>query len=1200
MNLISCPPQSLRKKERGVLHQTLLVMRLIILLTILSCLKVTAAIYAQGISLNVKDAPISSVLNEIKQQSGYSLITKDDLLSNANKVTLSIKNANIKEALDACFRQQPLTYELVGRTIVVKEKPSAIKKKNLDGSSIDKTIRGTVTDSTGAGLQGAVIRVKGTDKVAIAGTDGRFEITNVPDGATLVFSMIGYKQIELSTAENQNNFINVTLKIDIGALNEVSVVSTGYQQIPKERVTGSFVLVNNATINRSVSTNILDRLNGIVPGLAYLSNSFEDNRRIITTNPLARNTNIRIRGVNTLSNDVSKDPLIVLDNFPYEGDLRNINPNDVESITILKDAAAASIWGARSGNGVIVITSKKGRKNQPLTIDFNSNLTIQNKPDLNYDQNYLSSTDFIDVEKKLFDNGFFDGDLTNARTRPVVSPVVELLNKIRNTTSPSEIAGYESQINDLRNADIRNDFDTYVYQKSIKQQYSLGLRGGTDKMTNALSFGLDKNQNGIVRNGFDRISVNSMNTYTPIKNLELTAGLIYTQSNTTNNTKIAYGSTLTGGKYGTLPYTQFAGNDGKALPVVRDYRSAYQDEKEAQGFLDWRYRPLDEIANGDDATNIKSFIVRTGIKYTILPFLKAEALFQNETQKISSRQFQSQDTYYTRNLINRFTLLNEDSTITNQFPKGGILDLGEYTWNSKNLRTQLYFDKVIQQKHAINAIAGAELRELKTEGFTRTSFGYDEQFGTAVTSLDYATRLSVNPNGTALLPQPGGNVTGILNRYMSYYANAGYSFDNRYSFTLSGRRDGANLFGAKTNNKITPLWSAGVAWNISNEAFYHVDWLPYLKFRTTYGYNGNVYNGSAYITGAYGISTLTGLPTINPNGITPPNPELRWEKIRNINAAIDFGSRDNRITGSVELYQKSGRDLIEPVNLPLSTGFPSYYGNAAATMTKGIDLTISTANINSAFKWNSILLLSVIKDKLTTYDVPMTLGSIQGMMGVIGKPLNSVYSYKWGGLDPASGDPMGYLNGAKSKDYVGIINNYNPDSLKYNGSSDPTVFGSIRNDFSFKGISLSVNIIYKFGYVFRRPSVSTNYQDLISSYGNSDYDLRWKTAGDERNTSVPSLVYPSDDNRNQFYQYSDVLVEKGDHIRLQDIRIAYDLKNSLKNIPFSALQIYTYASNIGIIWRANKHGIDPDTYPSIGSHILTNPLSISLGIKGTF
>ncbi|MGF7036912.1 SusC/RagA family TonB-linked outer membrane protein [Mucilaginibacter lappiensis] len=1064
------------------------------------------------------------------------------------------------------------------------------------------TIYGVVLDSISSKpIIGATVKVINSKILTQTDASGKFSLSITADQSKLQISTIGFKSRMVEWEKSQNHSLQILLSSDLSVLKEVMVISTGYQSLSKERINGSVVQINNELLNRSTGANILDRLNGITSGLRFNGTNYGN----IATGAGDRQLGINIRGESTLSSNVSRDPLIVLDNFPYEGNINNINPNDIESISVLKDAAAASIWGSRSGNGVIVITTKKGVKNKPLAIDFSANVTVRRKPNLFADRNYLPSNDYINVETALFKKGYFDSFLSDAQDQLPVSPVVDILDKERQGLISSSTAN--SQIDAFRQKDVRNDYTRYLYQNAVKQQYSLGLRGGSEHNSYTFSAGFDRNHDNLVRNGFDRLTINALNFYNPIKNLEITTGINYSDNTTALNNNLGYaGSLNVGGPItGIYPYAEFASASGTHLPIVKDYRAAYANNAVANGFTDWNYRPLDELNNADNTTKVNDLLLKASVKYNITNYLNAEAQYQNERQIVDTRNYQNSATYAARNFYNQFTIVDPATNVaTYQAPKGGLLNLGNYELLSQNARLQINFHQLLAGSHEITALAGSEIRQLKSTGSSKSALGYDDQFGTAPSNLDYANYFPISPNGYANFPTPNDAVSGTLNRYVSYFANVTYSFNDKYALTLSGRKDGANIFGVKTNDRVTPLWSAGLGWEINKEAFYQIDWLPYLKGRFSYGYNGNVYNGSAYVTGNYGNSSLTGAQQIA--NLTAPNPELRWEKVKNINIGIDFSTKNNRISGTIEYYVKEGKDLVENIPLFTSTGFLSFYGNAASTKSRGFDITVNSKNLNGKLKWNTILLFSTLHDKVTKYDAPFTNISIQqgGSQGIpsVGKSLYGIYSYKWFGLDPANGDPQGYLNGKISKDYTAIINNYKPDSLVYNGSARPTIFGSLRNEFSYWNIFFSANIGYEFGYVFRRGSTSISESDLISAnYGqNVDYSTRWQKSGDEAHTNIPSVIYPSDPNRNTFYHYSQTLVSNAANIRILDLRVGYNLnKTNWRTMPFNSLQIFCYATNLGIVWRANKYNIDPDL-SAFQSHALPNPLSISLGVNGHF
>jgi len=1143
---------------------------------------------------------IANIFKAIQKQTGLTVTFENSILNKEAKLRINFKNASIRDVMDKVTEGLNVSWEIAYSQIVLSEKkiPEEVKPKNA------LSVSGSITDTEGNPLPGATIIVKGTNKGATTGGNGRFTIDNVPKRTWLVISSVGYLSRQFFL-ENETE-LSFTLDAGVTQMEGVTIVSTGYQSLPMERSTGSFVPLDSTLVQRRVGTNILDRLDGVTSGLLNFTTSTPGN---ISKMPSVTSLGLSLRGLSTLSpNQVNVNPLIVLDNFPYEGDVRNINPNDIESITVLKDAASASIWGARSGNGVIVLTTKKGRLNEKMKIDFNTNVTIGSRPDLYYDPNYLNSADYISVERYLFNQGYFNSDIANITGRPPLSPVVEILAKERAQQLTSEEA--EAQINQLKGNDVRKDFLKHMYQSSINQQYAINLRGGSKDITYYLSLGHDRNRDNLVRNGMYRTTITSSSMFMPAKNLEVTAFMNYSYSKVMQHNELRYGAVKTGGStYDVLyPYAKLADESGEALPTMKDYRTNYTDSVSRLGFLDWRYRPLDEIKEGNNYTTIQGIVLRTSVKYKFASFLNAEILYQHEKQLIEARNYRSEETYFTRNLINRFSIYDTATqTLKYNFPRGGILSKGNYDWRIHNLRASLNYNQSFGL-HDITSIVGAEIREISATGTERNTVGHFDEFGMPDGNLNLNILYPTNPVGVSTLNTPllplNGAVLGTLSRYVSYYANIGYSYNKRYDFTLSGRKDGANLFGVKANEKITPLWSVGAGWEVSREMFYNVTWLPYLKLRASYGFNGNVYNGSAYLTGTNFTNPLTGANSII--ALNPANDQLRWEKVKLLNFGVDFSTKGERLSGTVEYYRKNGIDLVERVTLAPQTGFPSVNKNSASTLTKGWDVSITGRILRGRLKWKTTVLFNVLNDKLTAYSFKPNFSTVitkepGALLYVVGRPLRGMLSYRWAGLDSKTGDPQGILNGQISKDYNGIIRGANPDSLVYHGSATPTTFGSFRNDLSYKRFTLSFNIIYKLGYYFRRPSINLNYPGILYSSMNRDFSDRWQEPGDELRTAIPSLTYQVNNQRNDFYQYSEVLVERGDHVRLQDIRIGYILgESAFSKISFKSIQVYSYLSNLGIIWRANKFKIDPDVYHVTPSHNLPNPFTLSIGIQANF
>ena len=1117
-------------------------------------------IKAQQINLTLQKAPLSKAISELRKTTRYDFAYNDDLLRKANPITLNIKNATITEVLSKMFANQPISYEIAEGVIILKERKAA-NQNSSPSSRKNETIKGRVVDEKGNPLAGATIQVKGTNYTTTSGNTGAFELPDEFSDSELHISYLGYGQIEVAA----RNAERIVLTTNSNRIEEVSVVASGYQSIPKERATGSFSKVDNATFNRQVSTDVISRLKGIAPSILF------DER--------SGSPKLTIRGQATIfGND---QPLIVVDNFPYEGDINNINPNDIEDIDILKDAAAASIWGVRAGNGVIVIKTKKGRADQPMNIGFTSNLTIGQKPDLNYIPQ-IKPTDFIDIEKMLFDKGFYDDVIGNTATNNPYSPVVSILNDQKNGKLTEQQA--TSQIDALRQYNLRDDMIKYLYRPALKQQYALNFNGGTNKYTYYFSAGFDKNQNSEKGNGFNRITLNSNQVFRPIQNLEISAGISYNQNNQSTSNVVSMQSNM--GSSLMYPYARLINENGDPAVVVKDFSTVLKQNAVAQGLLNWDFVPLDELNYQDNKAKQSATRINTALKYTIIPSLSAEARFQYESQIGNTRNYYDQQSYFMRNLINLYTAVN-NGAITRNIPLGGMLDNTHTELNSLNGRFQLNFDHK-WLKHQLNAIGGFEAREAKVKGNSSRLYGFDPNVGSSI-NVDYLTQFDLYGNGGQASIPSNNDYTETVDRIRSYYFNGAYNYDLRYVFSASARIDQSNLFGVNTNQKSVPLWSIGGKWNMGKEKFYHLDWLPILSLRSTFGYSGNLDRSiTAFTTAMLTSNSINQMPAAYL--LNPPNKNLRWEKNAMWNVGMDFATKDNRILGSIEYFGRKGTDLIGNGPIDPTTGFTSFRGNLANMKGRGLDIEINSINLQSKnFVWKTVALFSLAKDKVTKYQKSTTINNFitdnsiyrnaSSYSPVAGRALFGVYSYPWAGLDPQNGQARGYLDNQPSSEYSLMTQYLGEDpenNLVYHGTALPTHFGALRNTFNYNGIELSFNITYRFGYYFRRNSIS--YSSLYSNYyGHGDYYNRWQKPGDELLTNVPVMLYPANNLADKYYLNSEALVNKGDHIRLQDVVLSYDFKNrGLKNIGIKNLKVFAVANNLGILWKSTKADLDPD------------------------
>ena len=570
-----------------------------------------------------------------------------------------------------------------------------------------------------------------------------------------------------------------------------------------------------------------------------------------------------------------------------------------------------------------------------------------------------------------------------------------------------------------------------------------------------------------------------------------------------------------------------------------------------------------------------------------------DLLYQYSRQRTEDVSIADTLSYYTRDLHNR---LYQPDAGASPLPLGGVADISNGSISSASSRVQINFKKE-WGRHAVSSIAGAEVRQVQTSSNGYRLYGYNADPLYYNNNLDYTAYYTNYVNGFYdFIPSPDGILDGSVNRFVALYSNVSYIYNKKYSISGSIRKDGANIFGLKTNDKWKPLWSVGAGWHISDEPSYHVDWLSNLRLRASFGISGNVDLSRtalpiAYYNSSGGSSTLpfpyAYITTLN-------NPVLRWEKVRQLNIGIDFSALHSRVAGSLDIYRKRGSDLYGRTAYDYTTWGQSstITKNVAEMQGRGVTLNLLTQNIGGPFQWSTTWIFNHSSDKTTKYYTPesvsgtILLGSGNGISPVIGKPLYAVAAYKWGGLNN-QGDPQGYLDGKLTTDYFGIITDVNTKglegtSLEYIGPATPTYFGNIINDFSWKGFTLSVNIAFKFGYYFWKSSLA--YSSLyMNGEGDAEFAKRWQKPGDELHTSVPAMVYtdyPQFDFRDAFYDYASVNVLKGDNIRLQYVNLGYDFTLNRKSGArvFSKLTVYGNVANAGIIWRQNKERIDPD-YP---------------------
>jgi len=631
------------------------------------------------------------------------------------------------------------------------------------------------------------------------------------------------------------------------------------------------------------------------------------------------------------------------------------------------------------------------------------------------------------------------------------------------------------------------------------------------------------------------------------------------------------------------PYARLSDASGNPLSIIRNFSEPFLKTREAQGFLDWRYKPLSELGIDDNTNKSADVRLDLGAKLQILKELSLDGSYQYFTSNGKNRELRNENSYFVRDIINRYSVLTS-GVVRRNFPLGAILTATDNQNIGQSGRLQLNFTKQFN-KHSINALGGYEVRETSTNVNSNTLLGYNPSNGVYATMLNLDSLYAVQPSGTARIPI-SSYIRGTLYRYRSIFANASYAYNSKYIFSLSARIDQSNLFGYKANQKSTPLWSAGVKWKISDEKFYPFGWLPSLAIRATYGYNANLSRTSTPLTLISYLNNFNIAGTPYASTTQPGNPELTWERIGMKNFGLDFSTKNGNLSGSFEYYHKNGTNMIGDDAIDPTTGFTFVNGNFSDMKASGFDLTINSKNLNKVVGWLTSFQFSYATNEVVKYKGTSALSRI-----LEGRPVASIYSLPFAGLDPSNGDPLGIINGSVSKDYV-RLNSLTLKDRHFEGSAVPEIFGSILNSFSYKKINLSFNITYKFGYYFVKPTI--DYSQLFPSRrGHLDYLKRWQKPGDETITNIPSLTYPVNTSRQSFFLASDANIESGNHIRLEDVRIGYDLSKKMRKQGTASLSLFAYANNLGVIWKATKADVDPNNFDAL----FLPPRTISIGLR---
>lgn len=1158
-----------------LLHKILLIMRLTTVILFASLLQVSAATYGQRISFNKPNATLKSLLKEIRRQTGFDIFFDGKLISEHQKVNVQFIEATLSEALDKTTKGLGLDYEVNGNTIVIRKKKqlSLLDKVISNFQSID--VRGRVVGPDGVPVAGATIKVVGTSNFTYSSPQGYFYLPKVEQRASIEISFIGLKSKILPALSDMGT---VSMEIGETMLQEISI-NTGYQNISKQKMTGATATVGAQELEKRYTPNILDNLEGRIPGLV--------NYRGTTT----------IRGISSFSS-TARNPLVVVDGLPIEGALSNLNPYDIESVTVLKDAAASSIYGVRASNGVIVVTTKRA-KDKGTSIEFATDFTLSDNIDYSK-YNYLSPSQQVDIESKyaeyLFTNPT-NGAANLASTTTQINNGISItpvtyqwyrlgLNQINRSQLEAALAGY-------RENDFRQQFVDNALLNQLLQQYNLAIRSNGDKFSSNLILNYKTDNTGIM-NAYNRqLNIFYKGSYKIGNSVDLNFGVngVLGKIKASNSTFATNGANVS-------PYLSLVDASGKRQYYTTTDFNAYNTQVAATPQLQsMLFNHLDELDRDIRTTNQYFTRYYVNLNAKILPGLSFSPQFQYENSLLKSRAYSEPDSYIMRYLRNVYTTRSGTSpnfTYTNLIPAGGKLATTDQSSDAWTARGQFNYNKSFG-KHEISLIGGAEFRESLARGTNGLLLGYDDQLQTqSTTSVNFPALAALTTtsffkptfNTVNLYNANIGNQLGLVpetrQRSNSVYATAQYTYSEKYNFFGSYRKDYADVFGLDKQYRGRPLWSLGMAWIVNKEGFMNeIDWISFAKIRATYGITGNIPPGLSsrlVANSTLPVNAVTQLPVsvVEASG----NPLLRWEKTATTNIGLDFALFNSTLTGTLDYYRKKGTDIFASTRIDPSEGFTSQIINNGDLVNNGVEASLQSQWLRptstQGLRWSTTFNIAYNNNKVTYVDQVANTPQLLTAEGSLktGYPVRSIFSYQYAGIN-AVGQPQ-WIKADGSLTTVALTSN-DINGVIFSGGLDPKLTMALTNEFNYKGFSLNILAVYYGGHYQRAVQ-----PDLISGplYGvMPSYLLDAWTPGNT-NTLVPGFgqyappsVLPAGHMAN-----SDAFVVKSDFIKIRSLTLGYRLPDLLSSkIGSKHISLRFQLNNPKALWIRNKANIDPET-----------------------
>lgn len=941
-----------------------------------------------------------------------------------------------------------------------------------------QTVTGKITSQDGEPQPFATVQVKGSQTITTADAQGNYSIT-AKQGDVLIFTSTSFQQKEVTV---NGAVVNVTVTATVNALKEVVV--TGYSTRSKRSNIGSASTVVIDDIRTQPIASFDQILQGQAPGLNVKSGSGQP----------GRNADVIIRGRTSVNGSV--DPLYIVDGVEVRaGDFSTMNQGDFESVTVLKDAASTAIYGSRGANGVIVVTTKKGKSGK-VRFAYDGQIGVSTLPENKL--RLMNTQEKLDFEMNIAGNPW--------------------------GWSAAEVA-------ELRK--INTNWNDAVFQDGKMQSHQISASGGTDKTTFYTSFSLF-DQEGVTIN-------------TGLKRYNGRLNLAHTERN------LKFGVNLSGGwsKFrGTFEGDQSVGSPLNTVLWALPYEKAFNDDGSYAGSVQFPFwlNPVEELReNGDYSWQLKS----TGnvfVEYK-LPWIK------NLTYRFNAGGDYSQVEVFA--ITKKGTQgADQNGAIGNGLAVDGALGRGldrrfrSTITNSLTYKTQFGKD----DDHEITASLYTEFLRRRGRSFNFTGYGlllpFDNEAGLVAGTVD---------NG--YIPTVGGGFPEN-SALLSYFGTVDYSFRNKYFLSLSGRTDGSSRL--SPSNRWTQYGSVGAGWIVSDESFFNVKAINYLKLKASFGAVGNQSGiGEFPYLQQYGRATYGGQGTLNITRLA--NPDLTWEKRRTANIGLEFELLKSRIRGGVELYQSVTTGLyFEPKVPATSGGNGTFLSNAGDMENKGVEVNLSFKIVDAKdFKWTFDANYAYNKNTIKALPDNQTFQLFKSFQALqVGKPLNSFYLVQYAGVNPANGNSQ-YLKA----DGKTITEEYDANDLTVLGTSDAPHNGGFTNTFNFKGLELSAFFVYSTGnYVFNTARFNVEFYQYTTSGFSRNALNAWTTPG--QITNFPRIDEATQGQTTRF-------LEKGDFLRLRNVMLSYSLpRNITQKMKIQGLRLFVQGLNL-YTWHKFQ-GWDPE------------------------